>query len=196
MNVILAIKNRRTIRKYIDKKVSKENIKKIIEAGTYAPSSHNSQPWNFVVIDNKKKIKELSEDMKLWYRRIIMLSNMLFFNKKIKKELEVAKKRAYADDDLFFYNAPVVVLVHAKVGRFTVNDCSCCAQNMLLAARSLGLGSCWIGLSDIAFNKSKRLCNRWKIPKENKVIATLIFGYPVKFPKKALPRKEFKVEMG
>ena len=51
------IKMRRSIRKYTDKYIPDDVVKKIIEAGRYAPSSHNSQPWRFVVITNKKKRK-------------------------------------------------------------------------------------------------------------------------------------------
>jgi len=188
--IIKNIKNRRSIRKYKNKKIPKKLIKEIIEAGRYAPSSHNSQPWRFVVITNKKKINELSEYIKNWFRRRAQLGHLVgFFNKKIKNELEVAKKRL-VKEDLFFYNAPLLILICAKPGRFTFQDCSLAAQNMFLAARSLGIGSCWIGFADLVINKNRRLMANLGVPKEHKIMAHLIFGYPVKFPEKASERKK------
>src|SRR3989338_9421776 len=121
--VINAINNRRSIRKYTGKKIPKKIVSLIIEAGRYAPSSHNSQPWRFIVISNKELIKSLSEYIKAWFKRRIILGSLIgFFNHKIKKEIEAAKKRAYTDEDYFFYNAPLLVLICAKPGRFALVD--------------------------------------------------------------------------
>lgn len=189
--IIKNIKERRSIRKYKDKKISKKLINDIIEAGRYAPSSHNSQPWRFIVIDNKKKIKELSDFMKNWFRKRLALGFFIsFFNKKIKNELEIAKKRSFAEQDLFFYNAPLLILICAKPGRFTVKDCSLAAQNMMLAARSFNIGSCWIGFADMVLNKDRALMSKLGVPKDHKIMAHLIFGYPLKFPKKPAERKK------
>lgn len=188
--IIKNIKNRRSIRKYRNKKISKKLIKEIIEAGRYAPSSHNSQPWRFIVITDKKKINELSEYIKNWFRRRLSLGFFIgIFNKKIRNELEVAKKRL-VKEDLFFYNAPLLILIYAKPKRFTKVDCACAAQNMMLAARSLDIGSCWIGFADLVINKNRRLMASLGVPKDHKIIAHLIFGYPTKFPEKASERKK------
>lgn len=61
MDTIQAIQTRRSIRAYKNKKVPKELINKIVECGLLAPSSKNSQPWKFFVIENKEKIKQLAE---------------------------------------------------------------------------------------------------------------------------------------
>ncbi len=189
-SVIENIKQRRSIKKYKDKKIPRKLIDEIIEAGRYAPSSHNSQPWRFIVITNKKKIKELSNYIKDWFKKRVKLALLIgLFNKKIKEELEVARKRL-VNQDLFFYDAPVLVLVCAKPGRFAKVDCACAAQNMMLAARSLEIGSCWIGFADMAVNKNRRLMNKFGVPKHYKIMAHLIFGYPVKFPENAFERKK------
>lgn len=189
--IIKNIKNRRSIRSYKGKSVPRGIIKEIIEAGRYAPSSHNSQPWRFIVITNRKKIKELSESVKDYYRRLVRLGAILTaFSRKLRKLSDSAKKRIDTDKDLFFYNAPVVILICAKEGRFSVQDCSCAAQNMMLAARSLGLGSCWIGFADVALNKNRKRLNGLGVPNDMYVIATLTVGYPEKFPGKAFPRKK------
>lgn len=189
-SIIQNIKQRRSIRKYKNKKIPKKLIKEIIEAGRYAPSAHNSQPWRFVVITNKKKIKELSNYVKNWFKRREKIGHIVgFFNKKVKNELEAAKKRL-VEQDLFFYDAPLLILIYAKPDRFTVQNCSSAAQNMMLAARSLGIGSCWIGFADLVINKNRKLMNGLGVPKDHKIIAHLIFGYPIKFPEKAMERKK------
>lgn len=191
MNLIINnIKERRSIRKYKNKKIPEKLIKEIIESGRYAPSSHNSQPWRFIVITNKNKINKLSEYIKNWFKKRLKLGYLVgFFNKKIKNELEAAKKRL-VKEDLFFYNAPLLILICAKPKRFVEVDCACAAQNMMLAARSLGIGSCWIGFADLVINKNRRLMTSLGIPEDHKIIAHLIFGYPVNFSEKAMERKK------
>ena len=158
--IIKIIKERRSIRTYKDKKIPIYLIKEIIEAGRYAPSSHNSQPWRFVVVTDNRRIKELSDYIKNWFKERLKIGSLVgFFNRKIKNELEGAKKRLFREEDLFFYNAPLLVLICAKPGRFTAVDCACAAENMMLAARSLGIGSCWIGFADMVLNKNRRLMN-------------------------------------
>lgn len=188
--VIKNIKQRRSIRKYKNKKIPKRLIEEIIEAGRYAPSSHNSQPWRFIVITEKKKINELSEYIKNWFKKRLKLGYLVgFFNKKIKNELEAAKKRL-VKEDLFFYNTPLLILICAKPKRFVEVDCACAAQNMMLAARSLNIGSCWIGFADLVINKNRKLMASLGIPEDHKIISHLIFGYPTKFPEKAMERKK------
>lgn len=193
----LAIKNikeRRSIRKYTDKTVSKEIINEILDSAIYAPSSHNMQPWNFTIITDRRLIDGLSADIRAWYNSITKLSAPLYFIKEVKESVEEMRKRVKSEKDLFFYNAPAVVIIHAPKKRFSLQDCSCAAQNMMLAARSLGIGSCWIGFADIALNKNRRIRKRLGIPFSHRVMSTLVFGYPEKFPSKALPRREPNID--
>jgi nitroreductase len=191
--VIDNIKNRRSIRRYSDKKVSKKIIKELIEIGKYAPSSHNRQPWSFTVV-NDQMVDSLSLDIKKWYNSVTKLSFPLSFIKEVKKSVDEMTKRVKSERDLFFYHAPCVIVIHAPNKKFFLQDCSCAAQNIMLAARSLGVGSCWIGFADIVFNNNPLLKKKLKIPISHKVMATIALGYPVRFPESALPRKESKVE--
>jgi len=193
-SVINNIKNRRSIRKYKDKKIPKKLIKEIIEAGRYAPSSHNRQPWNFTIITNKKIIDKLSAEIRSWYNSLTKLGASLYFLKEVRKSVEEMRKRVKSEKDLFFYQAPAVIIIHAPKKRFFLQDCSCAAQNMMLAARSLGIGSCWIGFADIVFNNSRKIRKSIGIPASDKVMSTIALGYPKKFPEKALPRREVKIE--
>lgn len=193
-SVIENIKKRRSIRQYTDKKIPKKLVEEIISAGRFAPSAHNTQPWRFVVIKDSRKIKELSDYIKKWFKRRLILKPIIsLFSKKLLKTLESAEKRLFIDQDLFFYGAPLLVLVCAKPNRWAEKDCSCAAQNMMLAARSLGIGSCWVGYADYVIGKSKRLQKELKIPSGTKIQANLVFGYPKRFPDAVVPRKKEKV---
>lgn len=193
-HVIENIKSRRSIRKYIPGKLSKEIIEKLIDTGIYAPSSHNSQPWNFTIITSKKVIDELLDSIRKWYNSVLKIGVPLSFIKKVRRAVEAMKKRVKTEKDLFFYNAPVIIIIHSRSGEFHKQDCSCAAQNMMLAARSLQIGSCWIGFADVVFNRSRKIRKKLRIPVSHRVMATIAFGYPEKFPEQALPRKEFGMD--
>ena len=117
-STIDTIKNRRSIRKYENKKISKELINEIIDAGIYAPSSHNSQPWNFTIITHKKVIDELSDEIKAWYASLVKIGVPLSFIKKVREAVEGMRRMVNSEKDLFFYNAPVVMIIHAKSHEF------------------------------------------------------------------------------
>ena len=192
MNPIIDnIKNRRSIRKYLDKEVPKDIVKEIIEAGRYAPSSHNSQPWRFIVITDRSVIKEVSDAIKSFFRTRFQLGKIVgMLNKKIQREIAEGEKRIFTEQDLFFYDAPCLIMICAKPERFSKVDCACAAQSMMLAARSLGIGSCWVGFADMAINKNRSLMAKLGVPSDCKAMAHLIFGYPIKFPELALDRKQ------
>ena len=116
--VLENIKSRRSVRKYKPDMVPDDLLNKVIEAGTFAPSGRGRQPSVIIAIKNK----ELRD-------RIAKLNG-----------------RIWGDENFdTFYGAPVILLVAAtNVNNTAVYDGSLVLQNMMLAAHSLGLGSCWI----------------------------------------------------
>lgn len=183
--VIRCIKMRRSIREYEDKKVPKDIIEKIIEAGKYAPSAENRQPWKFVVITNKNFIKKLSEEIK---REIGKMLKSKF--KKRRYRLNPSQIRffhvvATSSKDLIFYNAPVVIFIITTDEIFNDESCACCAQNMMLAAASLDIGSCWIGFAKV-LERNKKMMEEIGIPDGYHIAACLIFGYAAHKPKAAI----------
>ncbi|MGL5328072.1 MAG: nitroreductase family protein [Peptostreptococcaceae bacterium] len=111
------IKNRRSIRTYINKEVEEAKIYEILKAGMQAPSSKNSQPWEFIIVDEKDILKKLSKSQ---HRAkhiqdapvcIVILGNRERF---------------------------------LKAGKW-MQDLGACTQNILLEATNQGLASCWVG---------------------------------------------------
>lgn len=136
--VIRTILERRSIRKYLDKAVKREDIELVLKAGIYAPTGGDAEPWHFGVLTDKNMIAELGEKAKAamgasGIERIVAMGT----NPKYR----------------IFFGAPVVIMIYGeRVLRKTgahlsaLADCSAAIQNMQLAASSLGLGTCWIGL--------------------------------------------------
>ena len=149
LDIIDIILSRRSIRQYEQKEIPNEILNKILETGRQAPSAANRQPEHFIVITDYKIKKELSKGL---------------FNRFIK-------------------NAPLTIVGCANTGakltgKWSIVDTTIALQNMVLAAWTMGIGSCWIG--DFKEEKVKELL---KIPNKWKVVALISFGYPAEQPK-------------
>jgi len=167
------IAGRRSIRSYEDKSVPKEVIQKILNAGVWAPSGMNSQPWHFAVIESREIINKLSERTK----------ELVSENMPLPENLKAAFK---SDKDVIFYGAPLLILISVQKkdeSWRTVNllDCGLAAENMFLAAYQAGLGSCFIGFAAFLNHDAKTLADVG-IPEDHELIAPLIFGYPSQTP--------------
>jgi nitroreductase len=163
MNQILdTIKNRRSIRKYLPEQIKDEKLEKILEAGIYAPTGHNDQPWHFTIIQNKELIDEMNVKCK-----------------KAMADLPIdwIAKMGKSENLHIFYNAPTVVVVSGKEDATSpFADCCAAIQNMLLAAESIDIGSCWIGLARFFYENPENL-KKLNIPKGYKPNYSVSFGY-------------------
>ena len=172
MELDACLTGRRSIRKFEDKSVPKAVIDKILEAGIWAPSGMNSQPWRFTVIENREIINKLSRRTKEIVAKSMPLS----------ENLQAAFK---SDTDMIFYGAPLLILISVKKKEEwrTINllDCGLAAENMFLSAYQAGLGSCFIGFAAF-LNQDTETLAEVGIPEDHELIAPLIFGYPSETP--------------
>lgn len=163
-----AILGRRAVRDYEGKPVPEEIIQKILKAGAMAPSAMGVHPCRFIVITDKAKIKEVSGKVK-------DKAGLLGFGARL-------AERAKIMEDVIFYGAPLLILIVAEKSDWAGTDCALAAQNMMLQAYDLGLGSCFIGFATLI--KDDRETLRSLGLKDNQVLyCPLIFGYPKKWPK-------------
>ena len=189
--VIDAIKHRRSIRKFLETPIEKPIVDEIITAGRYAPSPEDDQPWRFIVVTNREKITRLSRDVKkemlsILKKRIVL---QLFYKQLRNREtIEFLYAAAIVPEDTIFFNAPVVILVVTKDRRFYDESCACCAQNMMLAGHSLGIGSCWIGFAHF-LNQNKKVLADLQVPSGYHISAALVFGHPQEKPRQPSIRK-------
>jgi nitroreductase len=166
-DVMRAIKERRSIREFEDREIEKEKVEQIIEAGIWAPSARNMQPWKFILVKDKKLIKEMDRAVK---EKVIDNPRYYF-----------VKERAKTREDVIFYSAPLVVFILGeKENHWSTIDCSLAAENMMLAAYSLGIGSCMIGMA--RHLKGEKILERLKFPPGYDFVLAVAFGYPKERP--------------
>lgn len=171
-DIIEIIKTRRSVREFKEDQIPDEDINFLIDCARYAPSGFNMQPWSFLVIKNKDVMRKLSESGKK--AMIPLLEPVKNTSAKAADFLVYLKTKGTS----MLYNAPVLIVILGNKGAMTADwDCSMAAQNMMLAAHSRGIGSCWIGgvmpaLMDEGFLKELGA------PEGYKAVAPLIFGYP------------------
>jgi nitroreductase len=170
------------VRDFKPHEVPDDIIKELIKAGTYAPSGQNRQPWRFVVVKDRNVIARLSERTKK-----LLLDGLGSRDDPEAESLATALKMPGFN---VFYNAPVLILIFASPDAMSPErECSLAAENMMLAGRSLGIGSCFIGMA-LRLGSDDVTLEELKVPKGHRLIAPLIFGYPIKDIQTAPPRKE------
>ena len=165
--VIKNIETRRSVRKFKDDMIPQEIIEQIAEAGTYAPTGKNRQ--SPIIIEVK--------------------------NKEIRDKLSKINAKIMGKDESFdpFYNAPVVLIVLADRNSPTyIYDGSVVMQNLMLAAHSLGIGSCWIHRAKETFElpEGKEIIKELGIKGDYEGIGNCVLGYIDGEEPKATPRKE------
>jgi len=153
MSLVDTVLSRRSIRRYEKKDIPSDVLNQILEAGRQAPSAANRQPFHFVVLTDDNIKNELSKG---------------FFSRFIK-------------------DSPVTIVGCANIGdiltgKWSIVDTTIALQNMVIAAWTMGVGSCWIG--DFNEDTVKQLLN---IPDRWSVVAFVSFGYPAEQPK---PRRK------
>ncbi len=133
MNEVLnTIQNRRSIRKYKTEQISSESLELILEAGAYAPSGGNEQPWHFTVIQNRSLLSRINDRVREGMKE---------------SDDEWVRKMGNNPSFMVTYDAPTLILVSGRKDAMSWKaDCAAAIQNMLLAAESLGIGSVWLGL--------------------------------------------------
>ena len=180
MNVIECIESRRSVRKYSDKKVSRETIDRLIELGTMAPSAMNKQPWGFVVIQDKEEIDALSEKIKAF-----LLENIDTKFPSIKRLEGPLQKR---DFSIFHHAENLIVIYGNTESDFYTLDCSLAAQNIMLAANSMDIGTCWVGFAQFLFD-DEEFKSKYNVLENYKLVSTLTLGYMEERPKKGTRKK-------
>jgi len=186
--VFLNLYSRRSVRAYKPDPVPDETLLELIKAGTYAPTASNTQPWRFVVVTNREQMDAYAERAKqLWLEDPGIKAAQA--SGRGGPELERYMKMMSTPGLHIFHHAPALVFIYAEPGAATQIDCCCAAENMMLAAQSLGLGSCWIGLAR-PLGSDKKTRQELGVPDHLQHAAALVFGYPTNDVRKAPPRKE------
>jgi nitroreductase len=174
--VFRTIGERRSIREYEEREVPEEVIRRLIDIGVQAPTGLGIQPWKFVVVRDKALMREVSD----YCKAALIEDSEGTTDENIQRFVSLLSQKEFN----IFYNAPVLIAILGAVeDDMSAVDCTLCAENMMLAAWSIGIGSCWIGSASIV-NEDPDLMERLAVPEEYDLVAPLIFGYPAKVPEK------------
>jgi nitroreductase/NAD-dependent dihydropyrimidine dehydrogenase PreA subunit len=188
------VRQRRSYRVYRNKEVPHEQLEKLIEMCRYTPTGSNLQSVQIRVITNKEKIKKISHLTIDYFLAMIdqvedQVIKLTAEKKEIAQELQVQRDffNRYrilgpARDlglDPILHQAPVVMLFHSPPSPSTPkDDCVIAAQTVVLAAMTIGLGTCYIGLLRIAAEGSPSVYEALDLPAGNTVHSILVMGYP------------------
>lgn len=168
------ILNRRSVRSFKKDQIKDEELEQILQAGKFAPSGMNKQPWHFTAVQNAEMLNKINDGCKMAIQK--------------------------TDDKNFsaFYNAPTLIILSGDEKAITSQyDCSAALENMFLAAESLGIGSCWIFSVQASLNAESRkdLKKALGIPEGYKVICAGAFGYNASEPSSPAPRRDNTVNI-
>lgn len=204
------LRMRRSIRVFKDKPVPKEKIEKVLETMRYAPSASNRQNWRYTIITNKDEIEYLKkENMKFFRnaRRALPFRHLItpflpygarrrVLNPKVKMQLERGIERIKQGEDIIFFDAPCVILLYSRkyASSLAANDAGIALTHGMLAAQSLGLGTCWIGLAQRKLMNNRRLSKHFKVPKGFIVFGVMTLGIPAVQYLRGPPRRPLRVQ--
>jgi nitroreductase len=173
----VALYGRRSVREFTPQQVNRDSLQSLVDAAIQAPSAMNEQAWLFTIITNRPRLDGIARAAKA-FMRVINAAD---------PDSSQASSLLHNDDFNIFYNAPALIVISAPAQkRWTVENCTLAAQNLMLAAHAEGLGSCWIGFAQswLGTPEGKRAI---ELPEDFTPVAPIIVGYP-KSRAPALPR--------
>ena len=205
--LVRLMRSRRSCRNYTDREIPRELLEDLVRIGTTAPSGTNAQLWTFTILASRREVVSLGGQMALFFERLNkMARNPLYrlFSKlfggdalgkyyqrhydTVRQGLELWKQESR---DTLFHGATAAIIVGGKMSASTpMEDSLLASQNIMLAAHSLGLGSCMIGFAVEAIKRDRQIRRKLEIPESESIYAVIALGYPAeKYEKTALRRK-------
>jgi len=190
------VRSRRSIRKFRTDPLPREDLHRIIEAASWAPSASNRQDWEFAIITSHTLKKKMEDIVRTRWKLILDKSE----TEVIKEELE-----KYAKHFDWFSQAPVLIVISAKRSEiFLLNllgeaaedvagteiSAAMAAQNLMLAAHASGIGSCCITGPLVAQETLKELLG---LGKRRKIVCLVALGYPAEQPEAPLRKPVEKI---
>jgi coenzyme F420-0:L-glutamate ligase/coenzyme F420-1:gamma-L-glutamate ligase len=186
--VLNAIKQRRSIRKYLPQKVPKETVEEVLVVAGWAPSAHNAQPWRFIVLADASMKQRLSEAMAKSWAADLARDGVT---------VDADKRKARVER---FATAPVLILAcltmdgmrkfpdenRQKSERdLAMQSLGAALQSMLVAVHVKGLGACWFSAPSFCKGTVRKVL---KIPEAVEPEALIVLGYPAETP--SIPTKK------
>ena len=185
-SVIDNIMTRRSIRSFKEQQITRDELNTILTAGSYAPSGMALQSWKFTAIQDPKVLNKINETMRQTLLGISPESEAYaYYANYIKMAQDLTSN--------FLYHAATYVLVsNQRENKNGFADSALAIGNMMLAAHSIGIGSCWLNqvprLSE--HELMRELLTELEIPQDHTVYGSVVLGYPNGKERSAAPRKD------
>lgn len=206
------ILSRRSVRLYRKEQVPEFMVRRILEAGRFAPSAGNAQPWKFIVlrdpgiidgitntvVDSCKLFRSMLDYRRegfSWLRPLAKLMIRLRHNEL--HPMPFCAVSLLADGRLsLWHGAPTVVIILKDVRGVSSPDLDCgiAGQNMVIAAHSMGLGTCWVGFAKLALDLNLTWKKKLGISFPYKFANSLAVGWPQGNPDGMVARQTHAVE--
>ena len=170
MGVFEAILARRSVRSYTPQVVDRSIVDRLLEAAVRAPTAMHEEPWAFVVVQDEQILQQLSERAKPLFVEEVRHRNAQGAHHSFEHFTK-------PDFDIFHGAGTLIIICAKPLGPFVVADCWLAAENLMLAACALGLGSCVIGSAVAALN-IRKVKIELGIPDDYSVIVPIVVGVP------------------
>jgi len=199
--------SRRSCRHFTERPVERAVLEDLMKIGITAPSGTNSQLWTFTILPTRKAVKSLAGHVSSFYERLNATAEKTLlrsFLKLIGKgELDAYYRGYYrmvkealeewheSGKDRLFHGSTAVIIVGSEPGASCpVEDALLATQNILLAAHSMGLGSCLIGFAIVAMKRAPSIQRAIGIPAEEEIHAVISLGYSDEVYQRVAGRKK------
>ncbi len=187
--------SRRSCRNYTEQTVDRSVLEDLVKIGTTAPSGTNCQYWTFTIFPDRRTVIEFAQRIGAFFRNLNRMAEKtlrrkalkwigkpmldIYYHEYYQSVKEGLKEWEQHRRDRLFHGATAVVVVASKPGgSCPMEDALLATQNILLAAHSMGLGTCLIGFAVEAIRNDPTIQHFLKIPKEETVYAVIAMGYP------------------
>jgi nitroreductase len=187
--------SRRSCRNYTDQAVDRSILADLVKIGATAPSGTNCQNWTFTILPDRATVNEFGQRVALFFKKLNRLAEKRLLCKGLKLIGKPALDEYYREyyesvrdglkeweqtgRDLLFHGAPALIVVATKPGgSCPMEDALLASQNVLLAAHSMGLGTCLIGFAVNAMENDAAIQQFIGIPAEETVCSVIAIGYP------------------
>jgi len=199
--------SRRSCRCFTDQPVDRAMLEDLMKIGITAPSGTNSQSWTFTILPTRKAVTSLARHIASYFGKLnttaekTMLRLFLkligkgeldaYYHGYYRKVKEALEEWHGSGKDRLFHGSTAAILVGSKPGASCpAEDALLATQNILLAAHSMGLGSCLIGYAVAAMKKDPSIQQSIGIPSEEEIHAVIALGYPDEVYQRAAGRKK------
>jgi len=199
--------SRRSCRNFTDQPVERDVLEDLIKIGITAPSGTNSQSWTFTILPTRKAVTTLAEHIASFFGRLNTAAERTLFRLFLKligkgeldayyrgyyqKVKEALEEWHESGKDRLFHGSTAAILVGSKPGASCpAEDSLLATQNILLAAHSMGLGSCLIGYAVSAMKRDASIRRYIGIPAEEKIYAVIALGYADEVYQRVAGRKK------